>query len=214
MRPLGTVQLFTNPTTLVSGQPVDMEVVFHAGSGCPIPDKYFSIDLFGGGNYYFTKTIPINPGGDTLVHLGPLPNLTGVTNVRVDYPGDACYAPANVLFSLTNSPIPGAGGGSGGGSGGGTSPTATSVGSHATASPTTAAAAGGARLTPTPLGTNPRGAYSTNTSRNQRDGALWWVILAALVILGGAGGGVLWWWWRGTPAVPDDAPTLPPDPWS
>jgi hypothetical protein len=80
------------------------------------------------------------------------------------------------------------------------------------ASPTTVTPAGGALLTPTPLGTNPRGVYATNEPWYQRAGALWLVILVTLVLLGGVGG-VLWWWWRGMPAAPDDTPTLPPDPW-
>jgi hypothetical protein len=220
MRPLGSVQVFSHPTTLVSGQPADVEVVFHAGSGCPVPSLYFFIDLIGGGSYYFTKTIPINPGGDTLVHLDPLPNLNGVTNVRVDYPGDTCYAAASVLFPLTNPPI----GGTGGSSGGGQAPTATTAPSSTATGAAAAAATVPGQLTPTAQSGNSHAVYAAGTPW-YRSGALWWVVLVALLVLGGAGGGAFWWLRRGTPgglastpgvgitdtaSPPNDAP--PPDP--
>jgi hypothetical protein len=206
-RALGAVQLFSNPTTVATGQAMDMEVVFHPASGGPMPSGYFHVDLIGGGAYYYTAIIAIPPGGDTLVHLSALPNLNGVTNVRVSYAGDTTYAPAGVLFPLTNPPIPG----TGSGSGGGPAPTPTAAPSPtATTAPTSVAATGGTLFTPTPLGTTPRGVYAAGTPWYQHGGALWWVLLAALlVVLGGAGGGAFWWRRRGqraalaSPEAPD-----------
>jgi hypothetical protein len=212
MHPLGKVQLFTNPTTLVAGQPADMEVVFHAAAGGPMPATYFSIDLIGGGSYFYTALTPIAPGGDTLVHLGSLPNMHGITNVRVDYPGDPYYAPAGVLFPLTNPPIRGTGGSSGGGSG--PSSTATAGPRPTVTGSAAAVATAAAQQTPMPLTTDQHGAYATTMPWYQRGGALWWIVLAALVVLAGAGGGALWLRQRGKPAPvaapPADGDPVPP----
>jgi hypothetical protein len=200
---LGAVGLFSSPTTVATGQAMDMEVVFHAAAGGPIPSGYFNIDLIGGGAYYFTKTITIAPGGDTLVHLDPLPNLNGVTNVRIGYGGDAYYDTAGVLFPLTNPPIPGTGGGSGGGA----APTPTTAPSPTATGTATAVATTVPIPTPTVQATGPRGVYSASTPWYQPGGALWWVILAGLlIVLGGAGGGALWWLRRGKPTALLPAP--------
>ncbi len=98
------------------------------------------------------------------------------TNLRVDYPGDTYYAPAGVLFPLTNPPIP-ATGGSGGSD---ASPTATTAPSPTATGAATAAATVPTLLTPTPLRTDSRGVYAASTPWYQRGGTLWWIILLSV----------------------------------
>jgi hypothetical protein len=199
MRPLGSVQLYTNPTTLVTGQRVDMEVVFHAAAGGPMPDRYFFIDLIGA-SYFYTSAISMPPGGEMLVHLGPLPNLNYVTNVRVDYSGDTYYAPAGILFPLTNPPISGMSGGSGGGRS--ASPTATTA-------PSPTATGATALPTTTPQNTDPNRVFTAGKPWYLGSNALWWVVLAALAVFGGVGGGAVWWQQRGKPNSSVRAPEVP-----
>lgn len=123
---LGTVQLFTNPTTLVAGRNLDFYVVFHPASGLPMPTGQFSIWI---GNYY-TNAIALGPTGDYLIHLSPLPSLAGVSRIEIFYMGDKYYKESNVYFPLTNSPIPSGttAGGSGNGSlGAGNNPQGTAT---------------------------------------------------------------------------------------
>lgn len=142
---LGTVQLFTNPTTLVAGRNLDFYVVFHPASGLPMPTGQFSIWI---GNYY-TNAITLGPTGDYLIHLSPLPSLSGVSRIEIFYMGDKYYKGSSVYFPLTNPSIPSGttAGGSGNGSlGAGNNPqgTATVQGTpSATDSASTPTVAGG-----------------------------------------------------------------------
>lgn len=180
---LGGVQLYTNPTTLVSNRPADMYVVFHAGSGGPTPTGYFNIDF--GTNY--SNSLTIGADGTLLVHVDQLPNLNGVSQVTIAYHGDPYYNQAVINFPLTNPPIPGNGGGGGGGSGGsGGTPTHTPA-TTPTSSPTGIANGGSTVPTPTAAPEKPLLASTSGTNT----GTLWWLVLLILVILGGAGGGAV-----------------------
>ncbi len=100
---LGSVQLFSNPTSLnvSSTQPFTLYIVFHAAPGLPIPT--------GGVNYVFlrgsTNVQALNSDGALLAKLYPAVPPAG--GIQVDYMGDKYYAPTILNFSTTNPPIPG-----------------------------------------------------------------------------------------------------------
>ena len=183
---LGSVQVFTNPTTLSGGQPADIYIVFHAAPGLPTPTGYVSL-TFG---YTYTNAIAIGSGGVIYAHLPPLPSLSGLTQFQIDYEADPYYNSATLNFPLTNPPIPGGvGGGNGGGGTGGSfgSPQATPSGTpHATATATRVA-------TPTVTTASPNAIHTTTGSSGGTTTALWLAgALGVLVVLGGAGGFFVW----------------------
>lgn len=178
--PLGSVQLFTNPTTLVANQKQDYYFVFHAAPGLPAPTGQFSIYI--GPNYY-TEPIWLSSSGDALVHLNPIPSIEGVTKISVQYYGDAEYNVAWVYFPLTNPPISNSGGsggssGSGGGSSGSNGQATPTVGGTATAQPT-----GTVEATPTASGAS--GLLGpTSSSPGTGVGLVQVIILVLLILLG------------------------------
>jgi hypothetical protein len=178
---LGSVELFTDPTTLVAHRPADAYVVFHAAPGLPTPTGYFSFRL---GNAY-TPVIALDPGGTSLVHITQIPSLAGVTRLQLSYQGDPHYNTAVLYFPLTNPPIPGSPGTPTPTPTPAAAPTATSA-----ATPTTAPDEGGvAGATPTstasPTVLTARGAPSEN------HGAPWLMMILGLLVVGGGAGGVI-----------------------
>lgn len=178
---LGSIKLYTNPTTLKAHQGTDFYVVFRPASGVPMPTGEFQIWI---GNQYSTDSIALSSSGNNLVHLMPLPALDSSSRIFIKYRGDLYYAPTTVSFPLTNPPIPsgdGGGGGSGGGNGQATA-TATATG-IADASATT----GGDAATPTAAGAG--GVLTATPPGGDNNGLLLIVVLAVLgmlVALGGA----------------------------
>lgn len=172
---LGTVELFTNPTTLVANQGADLYVVFHAAAGLPAPTGYVGFTLGSSS----TNVLPLTANGDLLVHLGPLPYLGGVSQITVYYMADPEYDSASFSFPLTNPPIP-----SGGGSSTGTPPSTQQATATVSGTPSP-----GATVTtqPTAGGTT----TSSSSPRHTQTGnpLLFWLlgILGLLIVGGGAG---------------------------
>lgn len=177
---LGTVQLFTNPTTLVAGKNLDFYVAFHPASGLPMPTGQFSIWI---GNHY-TNAITLGPTGDYLIHLSPLSSLVGVSRIEIFYMGDMYYNRASVYFPLTNPPIPSGttAGGSGNGSlGAGNNPQGT-----ATAQGTPSATATGDATTPTVAGAGVGLSYPPQQGKSDGLPLILILVLVGLLIAGGA----------------------------
>jgi hypothetical protein len=198
---LGTVELFTNPTTIKAGQKLDFYVVFHAAPGLPLPTGEFGF-LIG---QYYTTMLPMSSSGANLVHLDPLPSMAGVTNIGISYSGDANYNDAGVTFPLTNPPIPsgnnsGGTSGSYGGSGGGGKATPTTT---ATGTATTTETPNDETATPTTVGA---GAVVTATPNDSggNTGLIIAVAIAILLLTGaGAAAGIVIYRMRRASALGD-----------
>jgi len=184
--PLGAIQLFTHPTTLAAKQNLDFYLVFHAGAGLPTPTGAFSIYI---GPYYTTAPLRLSSAGDALVHLSPLPSLSGVSGITIRYWGDVEYNVATATFPLTNPPIPNSGGSAGsGGSGGGSS----GSGARATATTgSTANAQATATVDTTPTTVGPGGLVAAPPTGGGTQADLLEFSLLALLILAGLGGASL-----------------------
>lgn len=183
--PLGPVQFTSVPWPLVVNQSAQVDVIFHAAPGGPVPNGFFSIRV---GNAT-THFVPVGPNGETKGTLPPLSSLTGITQVFVDYQGDPYYNAASVAFPMTNAPTSGgSGGGSSSGSSGSAKPTAT-----VTLTP-------GSSATPTVQGDISRASGLWTTPGAHNAGGIdlpWWlillsVVLGALVLVGGGVGGWLY----------------------
>jgi hypothetical protein len=110
---LGSVQLYSNPTTVDAQDSMEFYIVFQAAAGLPTPTG--EIAMYIGQSY--SRSIMLGPSGTVLVTFSPLQSLIGAYNVQIKYFGDANYTVAQLTFPLTNPPIPpGIAGGSGGGS--------------------------------------------------------------------------------------------------
>lgn len=114
LKPIGGIQLYTNPTTLVANTPIQMYVVIKPGSGLPAPTGQFTIYIHGY-TLYYTQGITVGPNGDTLVSLGKIPNLSTATSIEIGYSGDEYYKGQSATFPLTNPAIPSGASGSSGG---------------------------------------------------------------------------------------------------
>ncbi len=192
---IGSVQVYSSPTTLAAQQTADMYVVFHAAGGLPAPTGRFYIEFIRGSS----NPIYLQPDGTVLVHLSPLPLISGESHFTLFYVGDPNYNSVSLTFPITNPPIPG---GNTGGGGGGTSPTAKAK-ATATAAPTGTASGG----TLAEAGTPASGAVaSTPTSHIGMPGGsgfpLWILIAVILVLLGGSAGGILVWRRQARDSVP------------
>ena len=99
---LGTVQLYSNPTTLTAGQKIDFYVVFSPATGLPTPSGQFTLSF---GSHH-TNAFTLGSAGTFLIYFGTISSVAGVTDIQVAYLGDANYAPATLHFPLTNQPIP------------------------------------------------------------------------------------------------------------
>jgi len=210
---LGTVQLFTNPTTLVAGKNLDFYVAFHPASGLPMPAGQFSIWI---GNYY-TNAITLGPTGDYLIHLSPLPSLAGVSRIEIFYMGDKYYKGASVYFPLTNPPIPS--GTTAGGSGNGSLGAGNNSQGTATTQGTPSATATGDATTPTVAGAGVGISYPPQQGNSDGLPLILILVLVGLMIAGGAVVGVIYLMRRranslagvGGPLAGEwDAPDAPP----
>ncbi len=189
-----SVQLFTNPTTLVTRQNLDFYVVFHAAPGLPTPTGTFQIWI----GPYYSDSLPLSPNGDYLVHFSPLSSLYNVSKITIKYWGDIYYNEATFNFPLTNPSISGSSSGNGGSGGTQTQATATTSttgtpGTTATADATpTAGSAGGV----IPSATPPAG-----------DTGIFWLIggLVLLVLAGLGTTGVIVFYQRRRANSPVDA---------
>lgn len=181
---LGTVDLYTNPTTIKAGQKLDFYVVFHAAPGLPLPTGQFGISM----GQYYTNMMPMSSSGANLVHLDALPSTAGVTNIIIGYNGDINYNVAGVTFPLTNPPIPsdnnsgGASGSYGGSNGGNGKATPTTT---VTVTATTTETPGDETATATVVGA---GAVVTATPTDSGGNTgLIIAVAVAILLLGGAG---------------------------
>lgn len=185
MRSLGTVQLYSSPTTLTGGQTMTFKVVFHPAAGLPMPTGQFSIWY---GSSYYTNSNMISPSGVNTVQVSPIPGTGGVDYIEIFYMGDVNYNQAHVRFPLTNPPLSASGVSSGtGGTGGtGANPQGTTT-AQGTASASTTP---GSDTTPTTVSVG--GALSSPTQ--QSNGSLPFILILALVGLlvgvGAVGGGI------------------------
>ncbi len=196
MNQLGSVQLYTNPTTIVANKQIQIELIFHAAPGLPTPTGEYNITI-GTSPMYYTSSITIGANGVSEITLSPIFNLYGANQLNVHYFGDGYYNDQIVTFPLTNPAIPGgstsASSGSSGSKSGATSASATAtpqatttVGSVGDGSSATSATPSSQPATPAP------GILSAFGPLSWTNGALWLVALAILLALG-AGGGTFYW---------------------
>ncbi len=175
-----SVQLFTNPTTLVARQNLDFYIVFHPAPGLPTPTGAFQIWM----GQYYTDSLQLSPKGDYLIHLYPLPSVTGINQISIRYWGDIYYNEANFNFPLTNPAIPGSSSGSSGSSG--TQSSGTQWQATATTSTTgTPGATSTADATPTVVGAGVVPPAATPPTGNS--GIFWLIGGLVLLILAGLG---------------------------
>lgn len=177
LQPLGSVQLFTNPTTLAAKQNLTFYFVFHAAPGLPTPTGEFSIYF---GQYFLPINVKLDSDGTCLVRISPLPALYGISKISIQYYGDVEYNAAWVYFPLTNPPIPnsdgsGGPGGSGGGSGGGNAQATPTTGGTANAQGTATPTAGAA-----PTAAGPGALVASASSLSDNNG---WLVLITIVVL-------------------------------
>lgn len=207
MSPLGSVQVYSNPSTIAPNQPIQLYIVFKAAPGLPTPSGQFSITIGSGSGFYYTNGITIRADGTAMVNLSPIRYVDKSWPLSITYYGDGYYDNQTVNFTLTNPPIPGSGGGSGGSgtSGtGGTSPKATAT-PKATVTPKPTAtvkqtATAGANST-TSSGTQPAAPSASHWSHvgvfsmfgPAAGVALWIVIILCVALAGGFGYGVFYW---------------------
>jgi hypothetical protein len=201
MSPLGGVQVYSNPSSIASNQPVQLYIVFKAAPGLPTPSGQFNIQIGSGYGFYYTNSLTIRADGTAMVSLSSMSHVDSNWPLSVNYDGDGYYNYQTLVFTLTNPPIPGNGGGSGGSGTSGTRPTSP----KATVTP---------KPTATVAQTATAGANSTTSSGTQpatpsaSDGshvgvfsvfgpaagvALWIVIILCVALAGGVGYGVFYW---------------------
>jgi hypothetical protein len=184
---LGSVQFTSVPWPLVVNQPAQIDVIFHAAPGGPVPTGSFNLGVGNTG----TNVVAIGPNGETTGTLQAFGSLTGVTQVVVYYRGDPYYDASSAAFPMPSGPPSG---GSGGGPGGGAHPTATVA---RTPSPAGTATAQGniGGVAGIPTGTAVPASTVTQPSTIGGTGLPWWLVLLGvlglLVLV--AGGGVGGW---------------------
>lgn len=180
MLKLGAMKLYTNPTTIAVGVPLEFYVVLQPASGHPTPTGTFTITIGG----FYSNSISVSSSGATLVKMNSISTLKNASGIIVSYYGDYHYAYDQVTFPLTNPAIPGSGGGGGGGGGG----------ASATPTMTAAAATGTATASVTPAATATTG---SGVAMNAGGGAgpsgnntpLWLIGALGLLVVLGAGAG-------------------------
>ncbi len=178
---LGGAEFFSNPTTLVSNQPTDIYVVFHAGAGLPTPTGFFNVEF---GYSIISWGLTLGPNGDYLGHT-TIPNISGLNQVVISYNGDPYYNRKDFSFPLTNPPIPGSAKSSGGTQGKATATV------PASGTPEATATVGDGAVPPvTGTGT---GSNAALVSQAGNGGMLWlWVALGVLVLGGGGAAGTVY----------------------
>lgn len=202
---VGSVQVFTNPTTLVSGQPSDMYVVFHAAPGLPTPTGRFNVEV----DNAVSTPITLGPDGTGSAHFDKMP-VFGNNHFVIAYSGDPYYTNAVYTFPLTNPPIPAGGGSGGSGSGsGGTTPT-----SQATATPSGTATATGsdeAMVAATPTTATSASVFAVQGAKSSGDPIVWLAVLLILLALCAGVGGFIFWRRRASSASSVSTYTPSPD---
>jgi hypothetical protein len=174
-------QLYTNPTTLVAGQPADFYLVLHPANGLPAPTGQVQFTM---GQYYTNYYNLTN--GILSLHFDTIPPLQGITTIFVNYTGDQYYTNKSFTFPLTNPPIPS-----------GTGAPQATVGSTAKATGTaTATASVTATATTTLVSATPTVTSATNPASRTTSSNAWVLlvvgILIVLLLAGGATGLVIW----------------------
>ena len=179
---VGSIKLYTNPTTYNPYKSCVLYIVFQAAPGGPAPTGGVSITI--GRNY--TPIAFLASNGTLSVRLNPLPLPGGADQITIHYYGDSYYRWTSSSFSLTNPAIPsnaptsGGSGNSSGGSGGKAgSPQATTT---ATAPGTTSVA------TLSPAGAQNASAGSSSSDSSGGSPLLW--IGLGVLVLGLGGGGL------------------------
>lgn len=183
---LGSVQLYTNPTTLAPHQSLTFYVVLHAAPGLPTPTGTILIRL----GPLYSNSLPIRADGTVLITFQPVPSLDGATQVQISYFGDPYYATAYTTFPLTNPPVPGSGSGGSPTSTPGASKQATPSTGTPAASPATTPGAGSVALSSTPPATT--GATTPINNRTNNSGGslpMFLLLLLLTLVLVGAGVG-------------------------
>ncbi len=211
MLPLGAMNVYTNPTTMVSGKSTEMYLVFQAAPGSPTPTGQFEVSIYTSPMYY-TQAITVGSNGTNLITLAPISNLASGSALWVQYYGDTTYANQSFKFTLTNPAIPSSVTGSGnpisagtGGSGGSgaTSPKATTTPlATTTAGPAGTPGAGSTTGTgaqpSTPSGST-KAQFGLFSVFGPAAGVAMWIVIALCVALaGGIGYGVYYWLSRRT----------------
>jgi hypothetical protein len=203
LHPLGGIKLNTNPTTIVTGTPIQMYIVFEAGPGLPTPTGYYSINIGSGSQMNYTQPMKMASNGTASITLTAIQNLYNAKSITILYEGDAYYKVQDFFFSMTNPAITG-------GSGGGTTPshpTATPK-SHATPTPANSGVAGGsgAVATPTPgAGPSALGAFGLFSG----GGLIALLVIVALLALSGGVGTFALLSRRGSASAPPRMPDYP-----
>lgn len=204
---VGSVQVYTNPTTLASRQPADLYVVFNAANSLPAPTGRFYINING------TSSTPVTLGSDgtVLAHIPQVPDLIGASTFSIFYAGDPNYNSGKFTFPLTNAPIPGSPGGSGGsgGSSGGSSGGGTTSAPQGAATPTktaTTSATPARTALSSPVSATPATAASVMAAgrpgNTSGDSVPLWLIALLILVAVCAGGGIVVWRRRAKAAVP------------
>ncbi len=174
---LGSAQLFTTPTKLVPNQSYDFYLVLHPATGLPTPTGYFQIWM---GNW-FTHTIALTSSGNCLIRFLAPPDLSGVSQITIQYWGDINYNITGINFPLTNPPVPGDTGTSSSGT------VSTGSSTHGIATPTGPA---NATMTPSSDATTPTAigagnvVHITHPQSGDNGGLILGIIIALLVLVG------------------------------
>lgn len=221
MSQLGGVQLYTNPTTIVGKQPIELYIVFRAASGLPTPTGQYNVTI-GTNPMLYTKSINLGPNGDSQITIQPNPNATfgSLDQITIHYFGDGYYDDQSYNFPMTNPPIPSAnGGGSGGGGVAGTAPTqpkATGTPNAVSTTTATVPAGGATNSSPAPTTSVPTSTpniFSIFTPLSWTNGALWLVALVLLLAVGAGVGTFVWFGRRGgnDSSLAPIAPIVPPE---
>ncbi len=210
MSQLGGVQLYSNPTTFVGTQTMELYIVFHAAPGLPTPTGEYNVTM-GTNPLYYTNSLTVGPNGDSSVTLKPNPNFKGASQITVHYFGDGYYNDQSYTFPMTNPAIPGGASGSGGGGAKPAQPKATATAHAKATASATATVADGA----TPAATPASGHAILSATASPLGGNVGWLVavLVGLIVLGGAIGGVVFWRSRrkaATLVAASGSPTLSP----
>ncbi|HEX8983480.1 MAG TPA: hypothetical protein VF792_11950 [Ktedonobacterales bacterium] len=210
MLSLGAMQLYTNPTTMVSGKSTEMYLVFQAASGAPTPTGQFEVSIYTNPMYY-TQAITVGSNGTNLITLAPISNLASGSALWVQYYGDTTYANQSFKFTLTNPAIPSSVTGSGssvsagtGGTGGTvanspkptTTPQATTT-TGPTGTPGASSTANTGTQPSTASGKPPSGLFAAFGPA--AGAAMWIVIILCVALASGVGYGVYYWLSHRTP---------------
>jgi hypothetical protein len=180
--PIGNIQLFTNPTTLVSQKPMTFDIVVQGTAGLPTPTGSVGVAVGAAS----TGPILFSSPGNLLVTISSPLFISPSDTVKVTYYGDPVYGMASKSFSITNPPIS---------SGAGGSSTPTSI-HPPTAGPGTPTASVTSNATPSETATAPAIAQAAAAGTTRTSGTppgpinVGLLVLLVLALFFIAGGGV------------------------